>query len=41
MKNIQSKLSAINWQVVTEQMNEKGYAILPGLLSYEQCEELK
>jgi uncharacterized protein len=40
MKNIQSKLSAINWQDVTEQMNEKGYTILPGLLTDEQCEEL-
>jgi uncharacterized protein len=40
MKNIQSKLSAINWQDVTQQMNEKGYTILPGLLKDEQCEEL-
>src|SRR5450432_4033405 len=40
MKNIQSSLSAVNWQEVTEQMNEKGYAVLPGLLSYKQCGEL-
>jgi len=40
MKNIQTKLAAINWQAITEQMNEKGYAILSGLLSDEQCEEL-
>jgi uncharacterized protein len=40
MKNLQSKLSAINWQEVSEQMNKKGYAILPGLLSNEQCEAL-
>lgn len=40
MKNIQSNLSAINWQDVTERMNEKGYALLPKLLSNEQCEEL-
>jgi hypothetical protein len=40
MKNIQSSLSAINWQVVTEQMDEKGYGIIPGLLSNEQCKQL-
>jgi hypothetical protein len=40
MKNIESKLFAINWQLVTEEMNEKGYSILPGLLSNRQCEEL-
>lgn len=40
MKNIEAKLSAVNWQVVTEDMNEKGYSILPGVLSSRQCEEL-
>ena len=40
MKNIQSKLSAVDWQEVTEEMNNKGYAIVPGLLSNRQCEEL-
>ena len=40
MKNLQSNLSAINWQVVTEEMNEKGYFIIPGLLSNQQCKEL-
>jgi uncharacterized protein len=40
MKNIEAKLSAVNWQVVTEDMNEKGYSILPGVLSARQCEEL-
>ncbi|MEP7108629.1 MAG: 2OG-Fe(II) oxygenase [Ferruginibacter sp.] len=40
MENIQSKLTAVNWQVVTAQMNEKGYAILPGFLSNDQCGEL-
>ena len=40
MKNIRSKFSAVNWQVITEQMNEKGYALLPRLLSNEQCESL-
>lgn len=40
MKNIKAKLSAIDWQTITEEMNEKGYAIVPGLLSNEQCKEL-
>jgi hypothetical protein len=40
MKNIQSNLSAINWQTVTEQMDAKGYSIIPQLLSAEQCDGL-
>ncbi len=40
MKNLQSNLSAVNWQMVTEDMNERGYSIIPGLLTNRQCEEL-
>jgi hypothetical protein len=40
MKNILSKISAIDWQTVTEEMNEKGFAILSAILSTGQCEEL-
>jgi len=40
MKNLQAKLSAPDWQVITDEMNNKGYAIIPGLLSNQQCKEL-
>ena len=40
MNNIIGKLSATNWQVVTDEMNEKGFAIVSKLLSNEDCEEL-
>ncbi len=40
MKNIKEKISAIDWQTVTEEMNEKGFAVVPNLLSHEQCKEL-
>lgn len=34
------KLNKINWPSVAEEMHEKGYAILPKLLSSEQCQAL-
>lgn len=40
MKTIKAKLTDINWQVISESMNEKGFAIIPKLLSDKQCEEL-
>ena len=40
MKNLQAKLSIPDWQAITNEMNDKGYAIIPGLLSTRQCEEL-
>lgn len=40
MKNIQAKLSTINWQKVAEEMNEKGFAIVPKILSDETCKQL-
>lgn len=40
MKNLKTKLTAIDWQSVTESLNEKGYAIIPKILLAEQCNEL-
>jgi hypothetical protein len=40
MGNLKSKLSTTDWQSVSESMNEKGYAIIPEILSDEQCNEL-
>jgi uncharacterized protein len=41
MKDIFNKIASINWQDVSEEMNGKGYAIIPKLLSEQQCMELK
>ena len=40
MNDIKTKLAAIDWQKVTETLNEKGFTIAPALLSDEQCEAL-
>ena len=40
MKNIKAKFSAIDWQAVIENMNKKGFAIIPDFLSPPQCEGL-
>jgi hypothetical protein len=34
------KIKALNWHDIAEEMHEKGYAIVPKLLSNDQCEEL-
>lgn len=39
MKNIQEKIAAIDWQMVTAEMNEKGYALTPKILSNEDCKQ--
>ncbi len=41
MKNIILKIQSVNWQNITEEMHEKGFAIIPNLLTNKQCEELK
>ena len=40
MQNITSKLASVNWQNITEEMHQKGYALLPKLLTDEHCQEL-
>lgn len=40
MENFETKLSTTNWQDVTESMNGKGYALIPKILTDDQCEEL-
>ena len=39
-KDISEKISRIDWQRVTEEMNEKGYALVLRLLPGQYCEEL-
>jgi hypothetical protein len=36
-----SKLEKVDWSVFTETMHEKGYAIIPNILTDLECEELK
>lgn len=40
MENLKTKLISTDWQTVTASMNEKGYAIIPKILTDGQCEEL-
>ncbi len=40
MGNLKTKLDTIDWKSVSESMNKKGYAIIPKILSDEQCNEL-
>lgn len=41
MLNIIQKIERADWQSITESMHKNGYAILPNLLSNEQCETIK
>ncbi len=40
MESLTEKINSIDWQNITGEMNEKGFAIVPDLLSDEQCNEL-
>lgn len=40
MESLKTKLAKTNWQSVAMTMNEKGYTIVPNILSAKQCKEL-
>lgn len=40
MNNIKESIENINWSSVTESMNDNGYAIIPGLISNDDCASL-
>lgn len=40
MINIHQKISGIDWQKITEEMHEKGYAIVPKIVSDKDCSML-
>lgn len=40
MRGISDKIKAIDWQVVSDEINDKGYAVLPGFLTLEQCKSM-
>ncbi|RKS26256.1 hypothetical protein CLV94_1313 [Flavobacterium endophyticum] len=39
METIHEKIAALDWALLTHEMNEKGYAIIPNLITDEQCNE--
>ena len=41
MQNIATKIASADWQHISEEMHNRGYAIIPNLLTSKQCEELK
>lgn len=41
MQEIQSKLASVNWQSVTEDMHQKGFSVVPNLLTDNECGQLK
>lgn len=41
MQDILKKIENSDWQHLTEMMNHKGYAVIPGLLAHAECEQLK
>jgi hypothetical protein len=41
MKNIQTKIESADWPRISEDMHERGYAFIPGLLNDQQCSDLK
>lgn len=40
MTNLLQRIENKDWQSITENMHNKGYAILPGLLSNDECDQL-
>ena len=40
MDQLNMKIASADWTAITEDMNQKGYAVIPGLLSDNQCDEL-
>jgi len=40
VKNIKEKLAGIAWQTTAEEMNQKGYAVVPKLLTDDNCRQL-
>ncbi|PCJ63590.1 MAG: prolyl 4-hydroxylase subunit alpha [Bacteroidetes bacterium] len=40
MEHLKTKLTEIDWQLISESMNQKGFAIIPKLLSDNHCKEL-
>ena len=37
---MKEKIASINWQIIAEEMHQKGFALIPNFFSGEQCSEL-
>ena len=37
MESVQSKLAAADWRVISKELNEKGFALIPRVLTSSQC----
>lgn len=40
MEDIEARLAAVNWEEVTENMNDTGYALIPSLINADECKAL-
>ena len=40
MNTIKDRTDAVDWQSVSDSMHEKGYALVPGLLTDEECRQI-
>jgi uncharacterized protein len=40
MKDVSDKIENANWEAITQEMNERGYVLVPELLTAAQCEEI-
>lgn len=41
MATLIQKIKDIDWEKITEDMHQNGYAIIPNLIDNDSCEELK
>jgi len=41
MENIEKRIAAYDWEQLSDDLHQKGYAQLPSLLTAEECEQLK
>ena len=40
MQNIKARIDALDWETISNHINEKGYALIPQLISPVECDEL-
>lgn len=40
MKSLQHRINSAGWPEIADHLNEKGFAVVPGILSNEDCANL-
>ncbi|HEX2845193.1 MAG TPA: 2OG-Fe(II) oxygenase [Chitinophagaceae bacterium] len=40
MKNLQHRISSASWPAIIDHLNDRGFAMMPGILNSEDCEKL-